>query len=84
MPARNYKAQCGHAKFILNNSAIWLVNTKPQNMQIHCRISPRRTCNPCGNTMKISSRYHRLLIYDVKRNSEIDVWVPLKKINSYI
>ena len=46
--------------FILNNSAIWLVNTKPQNKQMHGRISPVRACNPCGNTMKISSRYHRL------------------------
>ena len=37
MPARNYKAQCGLAIkiypvkiLILNNSAIWIVNTKPQ------------------------------------------------------
>ena len=27
---------------------------------------PRRSCNPCGYTMKMSSRYHRLLIYDEK------------------
>ena len=43
---------------------------------MHCRISPSRKCNPCGYTMKISSRYHRLLIYDVKRTTNI-VWVPL-------
>ena len=73
MPAKNYKAQFGFAIkiysvwiFILNNSVIWLVNTKPQNKQMHCPISPRRTCNPCGYTMKMSSRYHSLLIYDVK------------------
>ena len=38
---------------------------KPQNKQKHCQISPRRVYNPCGYTMKISSMYHRLLIYDV-------------------
>ena len=43
-----------------------------------CRISPRRMCNPCGYTMKISSRYHRLLIYDVKRNINIDCTGPFK------
>ena len=42
--ARNYKAQFGLAikiylcMCIINNSAIWLVNTKPQNKQMHCRI----------------------------------------------
>ena len=69
MPARNFKAQSGLAikiDFILNNDAIWPVNTKPQNNQLHCQISPRRDCNPCGYTMKMSSRHHRLLIYDVK------------------
>ena len=69
MPARNYKAQSDLAikiEFILNNSAIWLANTKPQNKQIHCRIYPRRLCNSCGYTMKMSSMYHWLLIYDVK------------------
>ena len=30
------------------------------------RISPKRAYNPCGLTMKMSSRYHRLLIYVVK------------------
>ena len=82
MPARNYKAQFGLAIkiysvyiFILNNSAIWLVNTKPQNKQMHCRISPRRTCNPCGYSM---NRYHRLLIYDVKRTTKIDSMGPFK------
>ena len=57
--------------FILNNSD-FLVNTKPQNNQMHCRISPRRACIPCAYTMKISSRYHRLLIYDVKRITKLD------------
>ena len=79
MPVRNDKAQFGLAIkiypvwiLILNNNAIWLVNTIPQNRQMHCRISPRRACNPCGYTMKISSRYHRLLIYDVKSTTKID------------
>ena len=53
-------------KFVLNNSAIWPVNTKPQNKQMHCQISPTRVCNPWSYAMKISSMYHRLLIYDVK------------------
>ena len=39
---------------------------------MHGRISPRRACNPCGYTMKMSSRYHRLLIYDVKCTTKID------------
>ena len=30
MPARNEKAQFGLLKIILNNSTIWLVNTKPK------------------------------------------------------
>ena len=42
-----------------------------QNMQIE-KISPRRTCNLCGFTMEISSRYNCLLIYDVKRITNID------------
>ena len=33
-------------------------------------------CNPCGNTIKISLRYHRLLIYDVKRTTKIDGMDP--------
>ena len=78
MPARNKKAQFGSAKFIWNISTIWLVNTELQNLQIHCRISPRSTCNICGYTMKISSRHHRLLIYDVKSNSEIDGMGPFR------
>ena len=40
MLARNEKAQFGLAKFILNNSEIWLVNTKPQNKQMHCKFHP--------------------------------------------
>ena len=43
---------------------------------MHGRISPRRACNPCGYTMKMSSRYHRLLIYDVKRITKIDGMGP--------
>ena len=53
MPARNnYKAQFGLAikltlpRLILNNSTIWLVNTKAQNKQMHCQISPRRNMQP--------------------------------------
>ena len=49
---------------------------KPQNKQMHCRFSPRRTCNPCGYKMKISSRYHRLLIYGEKGTTKIDGMGP--------
>ena len=38
---------------------------------MHCRILPRRACNPCGYAMKMSSWYHRLLIYDVKLTTKI-------------
>ena len=79
----NCKAQVGLAIkiysvwiFILNNRAIWLVKTKPQNNQMHCQISPRRKGNPCGYTMNISLRYHRLLIYDVKRTIKMDGMGP--------
>ena len=51
---------------------------KPQNKQMHCPLSPKRMCNPCGYTMKINSRYHRLLIYDVKRTTKIDGMGPFK------
>ena len=47
-------------------------NTKPQNRQINYQFSRRRTCNPCGYKMKISFRYYRLLIYDIKRTTKID------------
>ena len=47
-----------------------LVNTESQNTQMNCQIS-RRMCNPCGFTMVIISKYHRLLINDVK-SGEID------------
>ena len=57
--------------FTLNNRAIWLVNKKPQTKQMHCRIAPRRTCYPCGSTMKIGSRYHRILIHYVKRTTKM-------------
>ena len=69
MPARNYKAWSDLAikiEIYIKYGAIWPVNSKPQNKQMHCQISPRITCNPCGYTMKISSVYHRLFIYDVK------------------
>ena len=51
---------------------------KSQNKRMHCKISPRRACNSCGFTMKMSSRYHRLLIYDVKRTTKIDGMGPFK------
>ena len=63
--------------FILNDSAIWLVNKASHNTKIHCRISLRRTCRPCGFTIEVSSRGHRLLIYFVKRITEIDGKDPL-------
>ena len=79
----NCKAQFGLAvkiylvlRLMLNKTAIWLVNMESQNTQ----ISPRRTCNPCGSTMLISSRYHRLLTNNVKvkKNSKKDNMGPLK------
>ena len=80
----SYKAQFGLAIkiytvwiFILNSSAIWLVNTKPQNKEMHFRFSPRRTCNQHGYTKKISSRYRRLLIHDEKTAALIDGRGPL-------
>ena len=48
---------------------------KRQNKETHHGISPRRTCNPFY-TMKMSSRYRRLLIYDVKSTSKIDGMGP--------
>ena len=45
---------------------------------MHGRISPGRACNPCGYTKKMSSKYHRLLIYDVKRTTKIDGMGPFK------
>ena len=47
----------------------------------------RKTCNPCGFTMDISSNVCKLLIYDVKRNTEIDPFYSSKcytVINNYI
>ena len=85
MPARKYKAHfCLAIKiysvwiFMLNNSTIWLVNTKPQNKQMHCQISPKRACNPWGYTTKMSSGHHRLLIYDVQRTNKIDGMGPFR------
>ena len=51
---------------------------KPQNKQMHCTFLPRRTCNPCGYRTKMSSVYHRRLIYDVKRTSKIESMGPFK------
>ena len=61
---------------MLNNSAIWLVNMKPRNKQMPRRILLRRTRNPCDYTMKISSRFYRLLVYDVKITTNIDGMGP--------
>ena len=40
------------------------------------RLLPRRACNSFGFTVKMSSRYRRLLIYDVKRTTKIDGMGP--------
>ena len=45
---------------------------------MHGRNLPRRACNSFGFTMKMSSRYHRLLIYGVKRTTKIDGMGPFK------
>ena len=45
---------------------------------MHCRISPRKMCNPCGYTMKSVPGIIIFLIYDVKRSTKKMVWVPLK------
>ena len=83
-PTLIYKAQFGLTikiysvwTFILNESDIWLVYKESQITQMHCRISPRKMFNPCDFTMLINCKYHRLLNNDVKRNSKIEVWVPL-------
>ena len=47
---------------------------------MHGRISPRRACNPCGYTMKMSSRYHKLLIYDVNGTTKIESMGPFNVI----
>ena len=78
MPARNEKAQFGLLKIILNNSAIWLVKTKPQICKCIAKFHPEERAAHEVYTMKMSSRYHRLLIYDVKRNSEIDDMGPFQ------
>ena len=58
---------------------MWLVNRNHKISKcIHGRILPRRACNSCGYTMKMSSRYHRLLIYDVKRTTKKDGMGPFK------
>ena len=67
MPARNYKAQSDLAitiEIYIEYRAIWLENTKPQNKQMHCRISPRRACMWLYNENQFL--HHRLLIFDAK------------------
>ena len=38
-------------------------------------------CNPCGFIMEISSRYYRLLIYVVKRNTKKDGIGPFNMVS---
>ena len=45
---------------------------------MYCRIAPKRTCRPCGFTMKISFMGHRHLINIVKRNPKTDGMGPFK------
>ena len=45
---------------------------------MHGQILPGRACNSCGFTMKMSSRYRRLLIYDVNQTTKIDGMGPFK------
>ena len=73
MPARNCKAQFGLAIkifsveiFILNNSAICQVNMNRTISKCTSKFHPEK-CATHMVTMKMSSRYHNLLIYDVKR-----------------
>ena len=51
---------------------------------MHEQISPRRACNPCGYTMKMSSRYNRLLIYGVKRTTKTDGMGPFNVMCDYV
>ena len=55
-----------------------LFNKQLYNMEIHCRVSPRKTYRPCGFTVKTSSRRHRHLIKIVKRNTKTDGMSPFK------
>ena len=50
---------------------------------MHGRISPRRVYNSCGYTMKMISRYHRFLIYDVTRTTKIDGMGPFNYLSLY-
>ena len=52
---------------------------KSQNEQTHCQISSKRMCKPCSYTMKMSSRYHWLLTYDLKRTTKIDSMGPFNR-----
>ena len=68
MPARNYKAQSGLAikiEIYIEYSAIWLVNVKNKMSKCIAKFHPEERAT-FGYTMKTSSMYHRLLIYDVK------------------
>ena len=47
---------------------------------MHCRILTRRAIKTCGYAMKMSSRYHRLLIDDVKLTTKIDGMGPFQNI----
>ena len=48
---------------------------------MYCKISPRRMCNPCGYTMKMSLRRFRHLINYVNRNHKIDGMGPFQIYN---
>ena len=69
---------------MLNNSAIWLVNTKPQNKQfMHCQFSPKRMyIQPMRLCNENQFLYHRLLIYDVKGTTKIEIVGPFKALVS--
>ena len=41
-------------------------------------------CNPYADTMKISCRYHRLLIYDEKRTTNIDGMDPFNAYSNHL
>ena len=56
----------------MNNSAIWLVNTKPQNKQMNYRFSPEK------RAINVGIQYHRLLNNDVKRTTKLDGMGPFK------
>ena len=51
-------------------------------MQIHYELHPKE-CTSCDFTMEITSRYHRLFIYDVKRNTKIEGMGPTNPTPNY-